>query len=236
MLHFIDISNWQAGLSVHALSGIDAVIMKATGGTGYVDPYCDPWVQEAIQRGLPWGFYHFANDWGYADAADEARFFIDNCRGYFGHGIPVLDWEVDVGPDWVNQFVRMVHDETGVWPWVYANGWRIDQGGVEPNCGRWLANYPSWILNPLVPFDPGEPPEVDGLLCAWQYASDGMCQGYWGDLDVNVFYGDTAAWNAYAGATTTTPAKPIQDSVDKTQLKKGTYTLKLNGNAELTLQ
>lgn len=226
MLQFVDVSNWQDGLNIEALSGIDACIMKATGGTSFVDPTCDPWVQQCERLGMPWGFYHFAGDWSIGTASDEARFFIDNCRGYFGKGIPVLDWEVDVGPDWVNEFVRIVHDETGVWPWVYANPWRINQGGVEPNCGRWAASYPNWIYLPSPPFDPGEPPEVDGLLCAWQYASDGQVSGYWGNLDVNVFYGDESAWRAYAVASTQAePNKPSEAPQNASQLPPGRYNI-----------
>lgn len=227
MLQFVDISNWQDGLNIEALSGIDACIMKATGGTSFVDPTCDPWVSQCEQLGMPWGFYHFAGDWEIGTARDEAEFFLAHCAGYFGRGIPVLDWEVDVGPDWVNEFVTIVHDRTGVWPWIYANPWRFNQGGVEPNCGRWAASYPNWIYNPTPPFDPGEPPEVDGLLCAWQYASDGMVTGYWGNLDVNVFYGDESAWRAYAGASAPQePSKPSETPQNGLEtLKAGRYTI-----------
>lgn len=55
MLKGIDISNWQGGLDLTALRGVDFAIMKATEGTSFVDPYCDPWVQQADGMDMLWG-------------------------------------------------------------------------------------------------------------------------------------------------------------------------------------
>ena len=137
MLNFIDTSNWQCRYNP-ALTRAEAVIVKATEGTGYVDPYCDLIIQQAMDTGMPWGFYHFA---GEDDATSEAAFYLDNCRNYFGHGIPVLDWEGNQGVEWVNAFVEYVHAQTGVWPWIYATPWRFNQGSVNTNCARWVASY-----------------------------------------------------------------------------------------------
>lgn len=192
----IDISNWQGGLDPDSVfPNVDFVICKATEGVGFVDGYCDGWVQWCRRNGKPWGFYHFAN--GNAPA-NEAVHFIDNTSNYFGEGVPVLDWEGDQSVEWVNEFVKIVHDQTGIWPWIYANPWRFNQGGVEQNCMRWIASYPD-VLRPGLDFDPGEPPETDGLVGCWQYASDGRVPGYAGNLDVNHFFGSVGAWSAYAG-------------------------------------
>ena len=200
MLRGIDVSNHQGDNGIvleDVLPYYDFCLCKATGGDFFVDSYCDGFIRKCVKAGKPWGFYHFANDGEYSDAETEARFFYDNCRNYFGSGIPVLDWEVDeVDADWVNEFVNCIHDWSGVWCWVYGNAWRFSDD-VEPNCARWVAAYPSWILYPNPDFDPGEPPEVDGLLACWQYASDGRCDGYWGNLDVNMYYGDVDSWQAY---------------------------------------
>lgn len=196
MLRGIDISNWQAGLDANAVfPNVDFVICKATEGVGFVDRYCDGWVQWCRRNGKPWGFYHFAK---VNSPAMEATHFINNTSNYFGEGIPVLDWEGDQSVEWVNEFVRVVHDQTGIWPWVYANPWRFNQGGVESNCGRWIASYPD-VIRPGLDYDPGEVPETDGLVCCWQYASDGQVPAYPGNLDVNIFFGSVGAWQAYAG-------------------------------------
>lgn len=211
MLRGIDISNWQAGLDADSVfPNVDFVICKATEGVSFVDSYCDGWVQWCRRNGKPWGFYHFAN--GNAPA-NEAVHFIDNASNYFGEGVPVLDWEGGQSVDWVNEFVKIVHDQTGIWPWIYANPWRFNQGGVEPNCMRWIASYPD-VLRPGLDFDPGEPPETDGLVGCWQYASDGRVPGYAGNLDVNIFFGSVGAWSAYAGVPSSGQTdKPTGQSV-----------------------
>lgn len=196
MLNFIDTSNWQGGYSP-ALTGADAVIVKATEGTNFVDPYCDSIIQQAKASGMPWGFYHFAGN-GTNDVVDEELFFLDNCANYFGHGIPVLDWESNMSVEQVNQFVETVHHKTGVWPWIYANPWRFNLGGVNPNCARWVADYPD-VVSPTWDQAQGwDCPTADGNVVAWQFCSDGTVNGITGNVDLDLFYGDKEQWQAYA--------------------------------------
>lgn len=214
-LKFIDISNWQRGIDVMSVvrnGGLTAVIVKATEGTGYVDPSCDGFVSTLRANGVRFGFYHFA---GNGDAAAEADFFRRNTTGYEKAGIPVLDWEGNQDVAWVNRFVERYHELTGVWPWVYANAWRFNQGTVNTNCGRWVAGYPSngitdigYGLNHDMPYKVN-----DGLVCAWQFSSSVRIAGYGANLDGDVFYGDAAAWDKYAGGSpssggSTQPSEP----------------------------
>ena len=221
-LKFIDISNWQAGLDVASVvrnGGLGGVIVKATEGLGFVDRSCDGFVQQCRAAGVPFGFYHFARN---NDAADEAEFFRESTRGYERAGIPVLDWEADQSVAWVNRFVERYHELTGVWPWVYGNAWRFNQGTVNTNCGRWVAGYPS---NGITDIDYGLsrgcPYKVNnGLVCAWQFSSSVRIAGYGGGLDGDVFYGDASAWARYAdpdgpGAT---PADPAGDAPEGSTL------------------
>ena len=200
MLTFIDISNWQQNLDPDSVfPNVDAVVCKATEGVGYVDRFCDGFVQAAKRMGKPFGFYHFAGNSG---ATQEADYFISNCEGYFNDGIPVLDWEGTQSVDWVNEFVRRVHDVKGVWCWIYANPWRFNQGGVESNCMRWVASYPN-VAHPTFADAMGwDTPSADGLVGAWQFCSDGRIDGYNGNLDCNLFYGDKEAWCKYANSNT----------------------------------
>ena len=219
-MKFIDISNWQAGLNVASVvknGGLGAVIVKATEGVGFVDKSCDGFVQQCISNGIRFGFYHFARN---NDAAAEAEFFRKNTTGYEGKGIPVLDWEDGQSIAWVNKFVERYHELTGVWPWVYGNAWRFNQGMVNTNCGRWVAGYPS---NGITDINYGLNNDCaykvnNGLVCAWQFSSSVRISGYSGNLDGDVFYGDAAAWDKYAGGSpasggsggsTTTPSGSV---------------------------
>lgn len=210
MLRGIDISNWQAGMDLNAvLPNVDFVICKATEGDYFTDPYCKGWVEQCIAAGKPWGFYHFA---GGSDPIAEAAFFINQTSNYFTQGIPVLDWEGSQSVEWVNAFVEKVHEQTGLWPWIYGNPWRFNQGGVNQNCGRWVASYPD-VIQPGLDYDPGEPPETDGLICCWQYASDGQVGGYAGNLDVDHFFGNATQWSAYVVQGLATPEPDPETSV-----------------------
>lgn len=219
-MKFIDISNWQAGLNVASVvknGGLGAVIVKATEGVGFVDKSCDGFVQQCISNGIRFGFYHFARN---NDAAAEAEFFRKNTTGYEGKGIPVLDWEAGQSIAWVNKFVERYHELTGVWPWVYGNAWRFNQGTVNTNCGRWVAGYPS---NGITDINYGLNNDCaykvnNGLVCAWQFSSSVRISGYSGNLDGDVFYGDATAWDKYAGGSpasggsggsTTTPSGSV---------------------------
>ena len=218
---FIDISNHQKGINLASvLAHTGGVIVKATEGTGFVDAYCDGFVQVAKAKGKPWGFYHFA---GKASGREEAAYFLNHTSNYFGLGIPVLDWEgssdgtFQQPVSWVNDFVRTIHDQTGVWPWIYGNPWRFNEGGVEANCGRWVAGYPlNNNTNPEYGLDTPIPYDVDGLICAWQFTSSGRLSGYAGNLDCNVFYGDTSAWEAYAKASATKPTVSVPEKKPET--------------------
>lgn len=204
----IDISNHQgsAGFKIsNHLSQIDFCICKATEGTGFVDPYCDVFIQTLISAGKPWGFYHFA---GVGDPVAEADYFHRNTSNYFEQGIPVLDWEGDQSVDWVNRFTARIHDLTGVHPWIYGNPWRFNQEGVDQNCMRWIASYPD-IVSPPLDYDLPDVPQTDGLVGAWQFCSDGRLSGYSGNLDFDVFYGDADAWQRYVIGDNAQEAAPV---------------------------
>lgn len=196
MLNFIDISSYQADLNLVAVSSsIQGVIVKATEGTSYVNPYCDRHYQQAKSANLLRGFYHFA---GSGDPLAETAFFYRNVLGYLHDGIPVLDWEGNQTVDWVNQFIRQFHNLTGIWPWIYANPWRFNQEGVEPNCARWVASYPEVAHPTFAQAASWKCPTANGNVVAWQFCSDGRISGYNSNLDCSVYYGDRESWLRYA--------------------------------------
>lgn len=207
MLKGIDISSHNGDIKIAALP-IDFVIVKFTEGLTYRNPYRTK-AQETLKANKLLGFYHYARN---NDPEKEAQFFIDNTIDYQGIGIPVLDWEENQSVEWVNKFVRYYHEKTGCWPWIYSNPRFFNLGGVEYNCGRWIAWYPN-VIRPTLDYDPGTIPTTDGLVCCWQYASDGYVPGHDGNLDINHFYGDAKAWNAYAKAGTS--SDPDNDEANK---------------------
>lgn len=187
----------------------DFVIVKASQGVTYVHKQCDTIIQRCKNEGKLWGFYHYA---GGNDAVLEADFFIDKCRGYFGHGIPCLDWESyqnkawgDTG--WCRRFVDRVHERTGVWCLIYVQASARSQAANCANdCGLWLAGYPdnrnSWDApNFNYKTDPWKTPTI------WQYSSSN------GATDRNIAYVDGKAWTKIAkGDESYTAEQPPQTS------------------------
>lgn len=204
MLYGIDISNWQEGLSLP--TSLDFAIMKATGGTGFVDLCCDAWVQECKRKGILWGFYHFAGDGWTPKPEEEANWFYENCVNYFGEGLPVLDIEdsriADFGT-YAQRFVDRIHSLTGIYPIIYtSSAHRRDfaHTQVPKTCGLWEAYYPS---NNVRLFD-SNAPEYSGpcdpwdFVAMWQYSSNGRVSGYDFAVDLDVAFMDADAWHRYA--------------------------------------
>lgn len=205
----IDVSNWQAGLNISDVA-CDFVIAKATEGLNFVDKYCDRFIQQAIKLGKPFGFYHFARPTN--DPVREADFFYNNCRGYFGKGIPILDWESGNTSDvaWAKRWLDRVYQLSGVKPVIYmsesvvnAHNW---SSVAAADYGLWVAKYRD--NNPDYNYSmasAGSRPKVKWwpFYCMWQWTSSGRLNGYNGNLDCNVFYGDVNTWNKYAGKSGT---------------------------------
>lgn len=216
MLKGIDISNHQGkvGFTPHNYD-IDFCIAKATESTGFVDPYCDGFIQNCINNDILWGFYHFN---GTADPVSEADFFVENTRNYFGHGIPVLDYEVanDNDRSWVEQFVQRVYDLTGVWCMVYTSAsWlpRFQGSWVCQKCGLWLTGYPY----PATNWRYDDPPYGSypwDFIAIWQFTSS-LQIGWNSGLDGDIAYMDADAWMKYAKSSSTVkpdvPVQPVKD-------------------------
>ena len=220
----IDISNWQAGINLSNIA-FDFLIARATEGIGCVDKYCDGYIQQAIKLGKPFGFYHFARPTN--DPIREAEFFYNSCRGYFGKGIPILDWESGntSSVTWAKRWLDRVYQLSGVKPVIYmsesvvnANNW---SAVAAADYGLWVAKYrdnnPDYNYNMA---NAGSRPHVKWwkFYCMWQWTSSGRLNGYNGNLDCDVFYGDRSTWDAYVGKSTsaTKPQpKPVTKTVDQ---------------------
>lgn len=189
----------------------DGVIMKATQGIGFVDPYCNLMIERAKRDGKVWGFYHYAG--GYNPIA-EAVFFYNNCKNYFGHGIPVIDFEEFQNEpnwdntSWVRQFVNKIHELSGIWCMIYIQQSAIAKvANCVNDCALWVAAYPdvnnnTWnaghMLGSTTPW---------GVWTLWQYTAAVGCDRSMGNLD-------RAAWARIAGSKGVTSSKPSTPAKD----------------------
>ena len=127
-------------------SQAEAVIIKATEGTGYVNPFCDTDYQQAKKDGKPRGFYHYAKG---GDPRAEAEYFYNHTKGYTRDGIPALDWESGGNAawgdtSWCRHFVDRYHELSGIWPMIYIQASAITQAAnCASDCALWVAYYPT---------------------------------------------------------------------------------------------
>lgn len=209
MLRVVDEASWQEGIDNTTLD-CDAVIIKATQGTGYINPICDSLYQAAKSAGKLLGVYHYASG---GNATAEADFFLDNIRGYIGEAMLVLDWESGENAQWGNtnwckEFCDRVYARTGINPVVYVQNSAVDQVANLTDNGLWIAQYAD--NNPMGWVDsPWNTITVNHIM--HQYTSTGRIYGWSGNLDLSLFFGDENAWKAYAGATgQSVPAPQLQ--------------------------
>ena len=218
-LNGIDIASYQAGLNAGTI-GADFVIVKATQGTNYVNPYCDKHYQQAKAAGKLLGVYHYAAG---ADPKAEADYFLNNVKGYIKEAILCLDWESYDNArwgrndgEWVKTWCDYVYSKTGVKPIVYIQASAISRLAGIGNYGLWVAQYAS---NDVTGYQ--EHPWNEGKYgCAIrQYTSHGRLAGYNGNLDLDIAYMDANAWHKYANPSgetkpvTPAPAKKSNEQV-----------------------
>lgn len=197
----IDVASYQTDTVTCAVQSYDFAIVKATEGSWYRNPKMTAQLECARQRGKKIGVYHYASG---ADANAEADYFVSSIGGYRGQALLALDFEMggnrayygDAG-GWIRTFVNRVHATTGVWPVIYIpeSGVGKIPSDVRANCAIWPAAYAT--MNPTgwqsQPWHGGKFNEA-----MRQYTSEGVLAGYAGRLDLDIFYGDATAWDAYA--------------------------------------
>ena len=196
----IDISEYQRNINL-SLVACDFVIVKATEGKTYSDPYFFQHINNAKRLGKLLGFYHFARPEN-NNPHDEVMNFLNSVKGYIGEGIPFLDWESSGKYDiawakaWLDEFTSL----TGVKPVIYMSESvtkTYDWSRVAPTYPLWIARYRDY--EPDYNYDmsnAGKSPvsKYWDTYIMWQWTSVGRLDGYGGNLDCNLFYGERAEW------------------------------------------
>lgn len=214
----IDISSWQSGIDLSKVP-CDFVIIKATQGTSYVNPDLLRAYRQARECGKLIGIYHYAAG---GDPAAEAEHFLANVGNDIGSVVFALDWEREQNSafgkndfDWVKSWLDYVTSKTSVKPLLYIQQSIMDKFKNIGDYGLWVAQYAN--MNPTgyqeTPWNEG------AYTCAIrQYSSCGRLYGYAGNLDLDKFYGDKAAWGKYAeksNSENTAQVQPAKKSISE---------------------
>jgi len=179
----IDLSHWEAPLDFAAIkaAGIEAVILKCTQGTTFVDPTFAERSVAAPAAGLLVGAYHFFTT---ENTTKQIDWFLQHSGS-----VPVL--ALDFEPDPSNEtleasasaMVADLHARTGRWPLLYTGRWTIpvtDQ--TLAKCPLWLAE---WGSDPVLPLG-------FSAWTFWQYTATATVPGVPGACDRDRFAGTVA--------------------------------------------
>ncbi|MGH2465316.1 MAG: glycoside hydrolase family 25 protein, partial [Candidatus Limnocylindrales bacterium] len=129
-LEGIDVSRWQGTINWAQVkaAGKAFVVMKATEGTGYVDPSYSTNRAGALGVGIPMAAYHFASpDPSANEAVLEADHYVAVAGNSAGNLVPVLDLEQTGGLGsaalqvWVRKWLDEVTLKLGIQPMVYVS-------------------------------------------------------------------------------------------------------------------
>lgn len=213
-LNGIDVSSYQSQINIAAVPA-DFVIVKATEGMGYTNPYFRAQADTTLNSGKLLGLYHYVSGGNWQV---EAQYFVNTVKDYVGRAILVLDFESGDNSAYsdtayLQQCAQTVYNLTGVHPLIYGS--QCDYGrlatvGNATNCGLWIAQYAN---NNHTGYQ-STPWNEDAYSCAIrQYSSAGALPNYGGNLDLNKFYGDAAAWQAYARSDSQPQQTPEQQQV-----------------------
>lgn len=205
-LNGIDISWYQRGINIAAVPA-DFVIVKATESTWYTNPCFHAQADATLNSGKLLGIYHYI---GGGNAKAEAQYFVNAVKPYIGRAVLALDFESGSNSAYgdtayLQQCAQTVYNLTGVRPLLYGSQrdyGRLAAVSKATNCGLWIAQYAN---NNHTGYQ-NKPWNEDAYGCAMrQYSSAGALPNYGGNLDLNKFYGDRAAWGRYAQSDRATP-------------------------------
>ena len=215
-LNGIDVASYQGNINTGVINA-DFVIVKATQGNAYINPYFHDQIDKALNGGKIVGLYHYATGIG-VDA--EVSHFLGTVKSYIGKAFLCLDWETSTSsignnsqfynPDYAKQFMDRVREKTGLIMFLY--------GSKDSCCNAmdWTAvkdaGYPLWgaqykDMNPVDGYQ-ANPWQSSRPWGAWgqnvaihQYTPALRLLGYTGDLDGNICYLTAEQLKAYATPT-----------------------------------
>ncbi|MFI0894901.1 glycoside hydrolase family 25 protein [Streptomyces sp. NPDC020983] len=184
----VDVAKYQP--TNYSTTGLDFVVVKATEGTGYVNPRHDDQVEHARAHGLIVGHYHFARP---GSVSGQADYFLTHAQPRPGDFL-AFDWEDAAvsGAD-KDAWLRYVLGKApGLRTILYCNRDFWLHRDHTSYCADGL-----WIADPSAP--KGQP-RVEHPWLFHQYSETGGIDHNLGNFT------DRAALRAWAAKTTPTPA------------------------------
>jgi len=180
--HYNKVTNWSK-----LESKIDFCIIKSSQGSNYKDPKFKSYWTSSKKHKIVRGAYHFFSP----NVSAEKQFNnFKNCvKLEKGDLPPVLDVELkESNMTEVNKWLELATEYYGVKPIIYTE-YLFFKTFMD---GRIKKDYPLWIyVNNSI----GVEPYGDNCVL-WQYSHKGKTNGIVGDVDLNLFLGDSSEFKS----------------------------------------
>lgn len=181
----IDISMHNGSINFGAVknSGVNVVIIKATEGVQYVDPYLTTHYNGAKAQGLNIGFYHFMSE--KTDPSQQAIDFWNAIKEKQFNVMPCLDIETNSWgrsskqiTDRCLEFLNKFKALSGLSCMIYTGGY-FGRDSLDSR----IKNYPGWIAH----YGVNTPMTTGFNVIGHQYTESGKINGVNGNVDLNNF-------------------------------------------------
>lgn len=186
VLKGIDISNNNGHVCFVGVvsSNVEAVYMKATEGTTFVDSTINDNYERAREQNLKVGFYHFLV--GSSEPETQAENFYNQIKDKHSDLIPMLDVETifENLMDYILRFTNKFTELSGMQIGIYTySGFMANLDSSLSEFTLWEANYNN---------DPWNLPEnnIWNSRAGHQYSEKGSVNGIEGNVDLNEFNDD----------------------------------------------
>ncbi|MBU3160665.1 SH3 domain-containing protein [Clostridium frigoris] len=173
----IDVSSYQGFIDFAKVkgNGINIVYIKATQGTGYINPMLKEYYQGAKFNGLKIGFYHFLT---HSSSSLQAQHFLNSINGLVSDCKYIIDvegtWTIAQASKVTREFADYLiskNKEVGIYTGDYF--YRDNLNSTVKNLPVWIANYGGVIMAPK--------------YSGHQYTDKGAVRGITGNVDMNKF-------------------------------------------------
>ncbi len=185
----IDVSKWQGNIKWDLVkeAGIEFAMIRATYGSGSVDPMFETNYKGAKDNGIAVGIYHYSYANTVAKALAEVKFMISKLQGkQFEYPICVdiedttqSSLSKKLLTDIVLAYLTEI-EKAGYYPMIYANkSWftsKLDDSRLS-DYSHWLAQWGTSI-------------SYTGNVDIWQYSSTGTVNGIAGMVDLDTSFVD----------------------------------------------
>lgn len=211
MAFSLDISMHKKGINIQRLKdeGLVHLYLKATEGRNYIDPCLNDFYNQAVNCGVPIGYYHFLTK--NPDVEGQAEDFYNAVKGKKADLRYCLDMEVDlvghsdIARRFINKFEQLMGKKDICN--IYASGYY-----ARDNFDNDIKNrYPLWVAQ----YGSSSYMETGfKTVCGWQYSESEYHQGQ--PCDANIFYPSILIPNSSSEtrvnepiSTQTTPCNPL---------------------------